>query len=174
MKFTLNPYNYGLSNEELLNDLRSVAKRLNKNFVTKDEYDKMGRLCSGTFQKRFGSWCGANALAGLKRIKNYQVTADDCIADLKRVAGSLGTDCITTKDYEAHGQFGAHMILRRVGSWEEAITKAGLKLSKLYYKKITNEELFENLEHLWERLGRQPVNKDFVKSLSRYSYTVYT
>ncbi len=67
MKFELNPYNYGLSDEELLNDLRSVAERLHKNFVTRDEYDKMGRLCSTTLQKRFGSWRRANGLAGLKR-----------------------------------------------------------------------------------------------------------
>lgn len=173
MKFKLNPYNYGLSDEELLDDLRSVAVRLKKNFVTKDEYDKMGRLCSGTFQKRFGSWCRANELAGLKRIRNHQATADDCIADLKRVAGLLSTDCITTKDYEEHGQFSVPLISRRVGSWEEAITKAGLKLSQLYYKKNTNEELFENLEKLWERLGKQPVSKDFVKPFSLYSYCVY-
>lgn len=173
MKFILNPYNYGLSDEELLNDLRSVAERLHKDFVTKDEYDKMGRLCSGTFQKRFGSWCRANELAGLKRIRNFQATADDCIADLKRVADSLGTACITTKDYKLHGQFSLPLISKRVGSWEEAITKAGLKRSSLYKKKITNEELFENLEQLWERLGRQPARSDFIKPFSRYSNAVY-
>lgn len=173
MKFELNPYNYGLSDEELLSDLRSVAVRLNKNFVTKDEYDKMGRLCSGTFQKRFGSWCRANELAGLKRIRNHQATAEDCIADLKRVADLLGTDCVTNKDYEEHGKFSVPLISRRVGSWEEAVTKAGLKLSSFYNKKITKEELFENLEQLWEKMGRQPIHGDFVKSLSSYSYDTY-
>lgn len=174
MKFELNPYNYGLSDEELLKDLRSVAELLHKDFVTKDEYDKMGRLCSATFRKRFGSWCRANELAGLKRLKNFQATAEDCVADIKHVAKILGTDCITQKDYEMHGgKFSLPTIARRVGSWVEAVTKAGLKLSDLYHKKITNEELFQNLEHLWEKLGRQPVNKDFVKPISRYSYDVY-
>lgn len=173
MKFELNPYNYGLSDEELLKDLRSVAERLHKDFVTKDEYDKLGRLCSATFQKRFGTWCRANELAGLKRIRNYQATADDCIADIKRVAASLGTNCITSQDYKQHGHFSVPLISRRVGSWGEAITKAGLKLSPLYHKTITDEELFENLEKLWEKLGRQPIGKDFVKPFSRFSYSVY-
>lgn len=156
MKFELNPYNYGLSDEQLLNDLRSVAEHLQKDYVTKEEYDKFGRLCSTTFQKRFGSWCKAPELAGLKRIRNYQATAHDCIADLKRVAASLGTDCITTLDYKKRGQFNVSLISRRVGSWEEAIAKAGLKLSPLYHKTSTEEELFENLEQIWERLGKQP------------------
>lgn len=173
MKFELNPYNYGLSDEELLDDLRSVAGRLHKDFVTKDEYDKIGRLCSTTLQKRFGSWSRAHELAGLRKIRHYDATAEDCIADLKRVAASLGTDCITTQDYKQHGQFSVPLISSRVGSWEDAITKAGLNLSPLYHKTLTDEELFENLEQLWERLGKQPTREDFVKPLSRYSYSVY-
>jgi hypothetical protein len=157
----------------LLNDLRSVAQKLAKNYVTKDEYDKLGRLCSGTFQKRFGSWGNANELAGLKRIRNYQSTANDCITEIKRVADLLGTDCISMEDYRPHGQICAETIARRVGSWKSAIEKAGLKLSPHYKDSITDDELFENLEQLWEKLGRQPVRKDFIKPLSRYSYDPY-
>lgn len=173
MKFELTPYNHGLSDEDLLNDLRSVAQKLGKNNVTKEEYDKNGRLCSATFRKRFGSWGKAHELAGLLRIRNYQATADDCIADIKRVAASLGTDCITTQDYKQHGKFCVPLISRRVGSWEKAITRAGLKLSPLCHKTITDEELFENLEQLWESLARQPKTDDFVKPLSQYSVHTY-
>ncbi len=174
MKFELNPYNYGLSDEQLLSDLRSVADRLRKDYVTKEEYDKLGRLCSTTFQKRFGSWCKANELAGLKRIRNYHTTVDDCLADLKRVAASLGTDCITTLDYKKHGRFSLSLISRRIGSWEEAMGKAGLKRSPLYHKPITDEKLFENLEKIWEKLGRQPTRNDLERPLSRCSYSVYS
>jgi len=173
MKFELKPYNWGLSDEELLNDLRSVSVRLHKDFVTKNEYDNLGRLCSTTFQKRFGSWGKAHQLAGLKRIRNYQATADDCINDIKRVASLLGTDCISTTDYKANGYFSVDLITRRVGSWKEAIKRAGLKISSKYHETITEDELFENLEHLWERLGKQPSKNDFVKPLSRYSYPPY-
>jgi len=174
MKFELEPYNHGLGDDELLDDLRSVAQQLAKDYVTRDEYDKLGRLCSTTLQKRFGSWCKANELAGLKRIRNYQATADDCIADLKRVAAILGKDYVTIANYKIYGKFSDVLISRRIGSWKQAIEKAELKLSPQYHEAIIEEELFENLEQLWERLGRQPARKDFIKPLSRYSYDTYS
>lgn len=173
MKFELEPYNRGLSNDELLNDLRLVARQLKRNFVTQDDYNKKGRLCAATFKKRFGSWGKAHELAGLKRTRNYQATEKDCIADMKRVAALLKTDSITNADYIAHGNFSLPLISRRVGPWEAAIAKAGLKLSSQYNKTISEEELFKNLEQLWEKLGRQPKRADFVKPLSLCCYGVY-
>jgi predicted restriction endonuclease len=89
------------------------------------------------------------------------------------VADLLGTDCITMEDYKPHGQICAETIARRVGSWKCAIEKSGLKLSPHYNETITDDELFENLEQLWEKLARQPSRKDFIKPFSRYSYDPY-
>lgn len=173
MKFELKSYNWGLSDEELLNDLRSVATRLNKDFVTKDEYDKHGRLCPATFQNRFGSWGRANELAGLKRIRNFQATREDGVKDIRRVAEALKKDSITANEYEKHGRFSLPVIYTRVGLWEKAVSEAGLVLSLLHPRTITEEQLFENLEQLWEKLGRQPSKNDFFKPHSRYSYAPY-
>ena len=74
MTFELQPHNYGLSDDELLEDLRAVAKRLGKDCVKKDEYNKHGRLCADTFRKRFGSWGIAIDLAGLKRSRHDNIT----------------------------------------------------------------------------------------------------
>jgi len=104
---------------------------------------------------------------------NFQATSQDCVADIKRVAALLGSDCITAEDYKIYGNFSLPLISKRVGSWKSAIEKAGLSLSLHYNNYITNDELFENLEQLWERLGRQPAKKDFFKPLSRYSYSTY-
>ena len=65
MKFQLKPYNRGLTDEALLEDLRCVAKKLGKDYVTKEEYDQIGRLCASTLQKRLGSWCKAEYGAGV-------------------------------------------------------------------------------------------------------------
>lgn len=173
MKFELKPYNYGLSDSELIDDLRVVAQRLRKDYVTKEEYDEHGRLCSATFKKRFGSWGKAHELAGLKRIRNFQATAEDCIVDLRKVAEFLHTDCISTSDYKIHGQYSVSLIAKRTGSWKKAVAAAGLRLSAQYHETILEEALFENLEQLWERLGRQPKTGDFVRPLSHYSVDTY-
>lgn len=174
MKFELQPDNRGLSNDDLLKELRSVALRLNKNYVTKDEYDRTGRLCSSTFQKRFGSWCRAHELAGLKRIRYYDATSDDCLADIKRVAALLGRDSVTGAEYDEHGKYCEALVARRFGSWRTALQKAGLRVSARFHAMITDEQLLENLKRLWESRGRQPTESDFVKPLSLYSYAPYT
>jgi hypothetical protein len=46
-------------------------------------------------------------------------------------------------------------------------------VSSLYREKATDDELFENLERLWEKLGKQPKTDDFLKPFSRYSSGVY-
>lgn len=173
MKFELQPNTQGLSDDELLQDLRSVALSLSKDYVTKEEYDRTGRLCSSTFQKRFGSWCKAHELAGLKRIRYYDASTDDCVADMKRVAALLGRDSVTVAEYDQYGKYCASLVDRRIGSWKAALEKAGLLVSAHYHTAITDEQLFENLEHLWESLGRQPTRSDFVKPLSHCSYAPY-
>jgi len=172
MRFELKPYNRGLSDEVLLDDLREVARKLGKDFVTKEEYDKEGRLCSSTIQKRFGSWCKAHELAGLRKIRNYGATVKDCIDDLKRVGTKVG-NTITTRDCKLHGQLCIPLIARLCGSFTVGVKRAGHTVSPLYHEKASEEELFENLERLWEGLGRQPKTDDFVKPHSCYSRNPY-
>lgn len=173
MKFELGPYNWGLGDDELLADLRAVAEKLNKDHVTKDEYDRLGRLSSSTLQNRFGSWSRAHELAGLRKIRHYDATLEDCINDLKLVASQLGKSMITTRDYRQHGKFSIPLIAARCGSFRDALLRAGLSVSPFSHETITDEQLFENLERLWETLGRQPSKKDYCKPLSSYSYPPY-
>jgi hypothetical protein len=173
MKFELDPYNRGMPAAALLDDLRGVALKLGKKYVTKDEYNENGRWCASTLQKRFGSWCKAHEVAGLDKVRNYDATAEDCVADIQNVAKRLGKTTLTTSEYSCHGKFCAVLISRRCGSWEAAIERAGLTASPFYHKRTTDEQLLENLENLWEALGRQPGRPDFVKPLSRHSYVVY-
>lgn len=173
MKFELEPYNRGQPDETLLNDLSSVAASLGKDYVTKEEYEKHGRFSPGTIQKRFGSWCKAHDLARLRKIRHYDTTAEECIEDLKAVAERLGKKTLTRVEYKQVGKFDPELIRRRCGSWIQAVQAAGLTVSPLYHARIPDEELFENLERLWESLGRQPRKIDFDNELSRLSYNLY-
>jgi 5-methylcytosine-specific restriction endonuclease McrA len=174
MKFELEPYNRGESDDTLLNDLRCVARSIGKDYLTQAEYDARGRWCAATSKKRFGSWCKAHELAGLREIRNYSATAEDCIEELKRVATELGTTALTKREYDVHGRFSSELICRRCGSWKAASERAGLRATIPYPSGIPDEELFENLEGLWESLGRQPRITDFVKPGSKYSGATYS
>ncbi|HEY5315223.1 MAG TPA: HNH endonuclease [Pirellulales bacterium] len=172
MKFELEPYNRDAGDDVLLDDLRAVADSLGKSYVTKDEYNGRGRFCASTLQKRFGSWCKAHDLAGLRRIRNYDATAEDCIADIRRAANELGVTTLTEPEYERSGKFSVSLIVRGCGSWEAATERAGIPTVSPN-KRASDEQPLENLERLWESLGRQPKKDDFAKPLSNYSASCY-
>ena len=72
MKFVLTPPGKQYSDSELLDDLRLVAKRLDKQSLKIGDYSvKNGAKFSyQTFKKRFGSWKDALLKAGLHTEKS--------------------------------------------------------------------------------------------------------
>ncbi|MHB9025879.1 MAG: homing endonuclease associated repeat-containing protein [Armatimonadota bacterium] len=171
MRFELDDYTRGLSDDELLADLRSVAERLGKDMVTMREYDKHGRCHSSTLRHRFGSWFITLDKAGLKRTRNLNISTDDLLADLRCVAVKLGKETITGREYDDNGMYGSSTFLQRFGAWHTACEKVGLKCAKRF--RIPDAELFENIENIWIRLGRQPRYGEIERPLSQFSAGVY-
>ena len=65
----------------------------------------------------------------------------------------VGGDTFTKVIYDDKGKFGATTLLRRFGSWNKALSAAGLKVGLTL--NIDKELLFENLANVWQQLGRQ-------------------
>jgi 5-methylcytosine-specific restriction endonuclease McrA len=78
---------------------------------------------------------------------------------------------VTYRQYEAMGKYSCPTIIRRFGSWNTALEKAGFIISNELY--VNEEHLFENIEQLWIKLGRQPRKIDLNSSLSEYSEGPY-
>lgn len=53
-------------------------------------------------------------------------TADELIAEIKRVDSILGKDKIIQKDFNKHARLSAQRISNRFGGWEQALAAAGL------------------------------------------------
>lgn len=173
MKYELEPDNRNCSDEVLLNDLRAVAAKLDKDTLTQELYNQHGRFAAATFKKRFGTWNSVLELCGLRVNKRINVPDSEFLQDLRRVAEMCGTQSVSTSAYDSHGTFSSTAVSRRFGSWVLAIEKAGLTPSPSYSVKISDEELFNNMAHVWEGVGRQPKQKDFFPPLSKYSEGPY-
>lgn len=173
MKFELSPDNRDQPDEALLEDLRLTATKLNTSIMARTLYEKGGRFSGSTIAKRFGGWGKALMKAGLKPPRQLHVSKDDCIDELKRVASDLGTETLTVALYQTRGRFSEKPFVRHFGSWVEAFKAAGLKASDRYHARVPDEELFDNLEAVWQTLGRQPVTGDFIAPISRYSADTY-
>jgi hypothetical protein len=107
------------------------------------------------------------------KLHHRNVPEQVLLADLQRVAGEAETDSVTTTAYERLGQFNVTTVLNRFGSWNAALTAAGLTIRNV--RNATDDELFENFAEVWRKLGRQPVAYELVKrdGLSRFSTTTY-
>jgi 5-methylcytosine-specific restriction endonuclease McrA len=99
------------------------------------------------------------------------VSDEDLLADLRRVAEELGKDRVTFREYKRKGRFAPQTLAERFGSWHAAIGKANLQ--RTINRNISDEELFENLVEAWTALGRQPRTRDLRPGPSRFSWNTY-
>ena len=103
---------------------------------------------------------------------NRDIPDEELLDDIRRVVGSLGVESVSSRDYnEKGGKYTASTIGSRFGSWNSALLKAGLQL--VHHREVGEKDLFENLENLWIKIGRQPTLRDMKKPNSRYSAHQY-
>ena len=133
------------------------------------DYNKIGRFDSRTIAKRFHGWNAALEIAGLEKGKQRNLSDEELISDIKRVAKEIAPLKLTQKKYKEKGKYTSQTITKRLG-WNKILEKLNLETHCL---DITAKELFENLETVWIALGRAPGRRDMIKPLSRYSETPY-
>ena len=174
VKFVLNEYHRNVSDEELIEDVVRVAKKLKKTTLTAKEYTLNGTYHSSTLSHRFGSWKKVLELSSLT-IKGhnfkYTFSDEDVIEDLKRVAFEYKKETLTSNEYSKYGRCHGDTLSRRYGTWNKVLELAGLK--NVMNRNFTNEDLFVEIERVWTLLGRQPTTTDIKNGISKYSLNSY-
>ena len=100
------------------------------------------------------------------------VTDEELLSELRRIATKLDKTAVSRVENVEYGKYGTTTYIRRFGSWFEALEKAGLEKTRTPAN-LPEEELFENLEEVWIKLGRQPKYGEIQKPLSKYSIGTY-
>lgn len=100
------------------------------------------------------------------------VSDDELIQDLQRVAKEINRTKVTIDEYNERGKYHNTTLTRRFGSWFKCLELAGLEPTRSRLN-ITIEKLFENLEEVWIKLGRQPRYNDMNTQISKYSAGTY-
>jgi len=163
----------GYSKEEIIRELQRVAKKLNVSPLTKEAFAKESKVSKNTLRRRFGGWKEALEAAGLGHLysgtpvteKMYgqkrNMSDQEIINEIKKVAEIVGSDCISTTDLKKHLTFDRGVLIRRFGSWQKATEAAGFKVRvSPLGKRYTDEECFENLLKVWTHYGRPPMHKE--------------
>lgn len=79
---------------------------------------------------------------------------------------------LTHRSYNEIGSYASSTFAVRFGSWNNALSKAGLILNE--EKNIPIEALFDNLKIVWIAKGRQPVIREMGDTPSKYTASVYS
>ncbi len=170
MEFVLNRKSRDITDEELLNDMKRVASLLNQNYLSKSEYKKQGQFSPSTIDYRFNGWINACKKCGFEMHPFYRekVSDGEVIKDIRTTAQRLGKKSITHREYSLYGKYDA---INNFGTWNNALKKAGLEitLNRSYCK----EDLFEEIELIWIKLGRQPTTTDIKSGISKFSLNTY-
>lgn len=109
----------------------------------------------------------------LKKIYR-NVPTGELIADLKNTAKKLNQDFVTHKQQDEFGKFDSSNIADRLGGWAKAHELANLNLARHQKSlRVSDEELFQNLEEVWTKLGHQPIQADMYPPISKFSFGTY-
>ena len=178
MIFELNEYKKELTEEEILEDIKSVASSLGTDYISISTYKKYGKYSQTGIRGHFESWKKALAIAGLRTERTpderCRVSNEDLFEDLRRVAKNIQKNTVTWDDYKKHGKYSCHVILKRFRKWNTALQKAGLNRTGFIRDRITEQQCFDEIERIWIKLGRQPTSTDITKNgISIYSIDVF-
>ena len=172
MEFVLNEYHRNTSDEELIADVKRVASLLKKESLSCKDYTEHGRYSYNTVKNRFGSWNEVLRRAGLSvengRLKYHDYCENDDVLfrDMRRVAELLGRNYITGTEYDKYGKYNRGERGKKYGGWNGTLIAAGLEQTPFRTgpkRTYSNEELFEEMERVWIKLGHQP-SADYFRS----------
>jgi exonuclease VII small subunit len=94
---------------------------------------------------------------------------EEIIAEIKRVDSLLGKNILVTQDFNKFAKMKAQSISKRFGGWEKALMAAGLEHKysgvkitskmKQQSKKLTDEEVLQELKRIAQKLGQDFVTQ---------------
>ena len=171
--------------DSLIEEIRRVAALIPDSGLTRNAFDKLSRTSSSTIVHRFGGWRSALDRAGLagrysgrpvtdkmRKQHGRTLTADEIVAELRRLADGKGGQSITMHDLRRSHLLSERVVVNRFGTWRAALEAAGLELSRLG-RRWTDEDYFENMLAVWTHHGRAPKFVEMDKPPSQITSGAY-
>lgn len=95
--------------------------------------------------------------------KNKQISNSDLLDDLICVSTELQKQSVSLREYMQHGKYSYQTLKKRFGSWENALTEAGLTQSKRAWGgepseiRIPESELIEDMKLVSKQLQKENI-----------------
>jgi 5-methylcytosine-specific restriction endonuclease McrA len=124
MKFELTKFNLNVPDKELIEDIITVAKKIERDTLTTSEYEQYGQFHPSTIQKRFGSWFKALELAKLKPSRSkLNIPVLELFNNIEEVWIQLGRQPRQKEMKAPLSKFTYRPYESRFGTWMSALKK---------------------------------------------------
>jgi hypothetical protein len=148
MKFTLEKFHQNISDEDLIHDLKRVAKLLGKRTVKRSEYEHFGKYSISSFRYHFGTWSYSLKLAGLEITRKFNLTKTELLFNLKKVWLRLGRQPRRADMNTGISEFPWWVYRDKFGSFRAALVEfvkhatkhRDLKIREPFYKPYTRSK----------------------------------
>jgi len=152
------------SDQNLFYELKRVWDTLDRR-PSYTEFKKISSIGVKVYERRFGSWTlaiewfYAKSGYGLTGSRpGFNTTPNILLSEIKKIAHDH-TGIFTFDKYRnLGGLYSIGTFQKHFGSWRAAVEKIGRLHG--HVGKYSNEELFDEIQRLWEMYGRQPTYKD--------------
>lgn len=105
-------------------------------------------------------------------VKRYNAySSDELLEAVQQYSQEKGTRYVSSDDFCGSIGVSSATVARKFGSWREFCTRAGL--SPRYDRIADRIALLQNLDRVWQALGRQPRAKEMKQPLSPISISKY-
>ena len=121
--FQIGLYNRRPSRNEMLADIRRIAREGGSRAMTFGRYVEHGSFSTNTITHHFGSWSAALVAAGLPTNMDRNVAEADLFENLAAVGRALGRQPASRDLVKRHGvsRFAVAAYEARFGSWNKAM-----------------------------------------------------
>lgn len=106
------------------------------------------------------------------------ITNEELLADIERVAKSLNKNPLTQRDYKGHGKYGLNTIRRHFGSWNKAIELCGMQPNVLQlgaalagheHHTADTHELLDDIRRVARLLNKEFISSGEYKTYGSFS-----
>jgi len=176
----LKPQKQVLTDEQLFSEIKRVWNILNRR-PTYKEFRNNSSFGTSVYETRFGKWTKAIEEFCIKNEgyksnpigKSFKVTKELLLDELKQIKKEKNIEVLEYKDYIKYGgRYSIATFQNYFGSWKNSLQLVGIKPGSEWTKAPDKELLFDELQRVWEDLGRQPLYREW-NELAKYTRYIY-
>jgi hypothetical protein len=156
-----------LTNDNLLDEIGRVWQSKGSRPKYR-EFHQMSALGIRVFERRFGSWisavqayCRREGVA-LQGRSGTHATDEVLLAELRSIRRKRPNDLLSYDFYRQNcGTYSIGTFQAHFGSWTAAVSNVDAASGK--NRKYATDQLFDEIQRLWEKLGRQPSSSEMAQ-----------